>query len=183
MGKVSELKCSNKTANQLAKQYLKKALISLMSQKDFNHISITELVKEANISREAYYNNYSSKNEIIKDIVLEINFTILDSVGRPFTKDVSLDWYLDLFTNVEKYQDTLLTLANAGLQNDYIQIVNDYILSKKDIKNDEIACKRILWNGGIQNLIWQWIKKKTKLTKEKIAMLCYDFFHKNQVYI
>lgn len=182
MNKVNLLKCSNGEANRLAKDYLKKALLELMKTKDFSQISITELVKAANISRAGYYNNYTNKYQILKEIVLDINSSILDDVGKPFTNQVDLEWYINLFSKVEEVSSTITLLANAGFQNDYIQIINEYIISRSDGVNENAVCNRLIWNGGIQNIIWFWVKNGMKRCKEEMAKLCYLFLHKDKKY-
>lgn len=50
------------------KRSLKKALISMLSKEDFEHISITELCRRAEISRITFYSHYSDKYALLDDI-------------------------------------------------------------------------------------------------------------------
>ena len=52
---------SNKEANKVTRECLQTALIQLMSQKPFEKITITELVRRSGVSRTAFYRNYESK--------------------------------------------------------------------------------------------------------------------------
>lgn len=58
---------SNKEANQLTRESLETALLFLLNKKDMKQISISELVKKAGVSRNAFYRNYKSKEEILED--------------------------------------------------------------------------------------------------------------------
>ncbi|HFI0252331.1 TPA: TetR/AcrR family transcriptional regulator [Streptococcus suis] len=58
---------SNKEANQLTKESLETALLFLLEKKELKQISISELVKKAGVSRNAFYRNYKSKEEILED--------------------------------------------------------------------------------------------------------------------
>lgn len=58
---------SNKEANQITRESLEAALLFLLKGKDMKQISISELVKKAGVSRNAFYRNYKSKEEILED--------------------------------------------------------------------------------------------------------------------
>ncbi len=57
---------SNKEANQLTKESLETALLFLIEKKELKHISVSELVRKAGVSRNAFYRNYKSKEEILE---------------------------------------------------------------------------------------------------------------------
>lgn len=57
---------SNKEANQLTRESIETALLFLLEGKEIQQISISELVKKAGVSRNAFYRNYKSKEEILE---------------------------------------------------------------------------------------------------------------------
>ncbi|CQR25210.1 transcriptional regulator [Streptococcus varani] len=57
---------SNKEANQITRESIETALLHLMEKKELPQISISELVKKAGVSRNAFYRNYKSKEEILE---------------------------------------------------------------------------------------------------------------------
>ncbi|MBF0777400.1 TetR/AcrR family transcriptional regulator [Streptococcus cuniculi] len=57
---------SNKESNQLTRESIETALLFLLEKKDMRQISISELVKKAGVSRNAFYRNYKSKEEILE---------------------------------------------------------------------------------------------------------------------
>lgn len=57
---------SNKEANQITRESIETALLHLMEKKELTQISISELVKKAGVSRNAFYRNYKSKEEILE---------------------------------------------------------------------------------------------------------------------
>lgn len=57
---------SNKEANQLTKESIETALLFLLEKKDLKQISISELVRKAGVSRNAFYRNYKSKEDILE---------------------------------------------------------------------------------------------------------------------
>lgn len=57
---------SNREANQLTKEAIETALLFLLEKKEMKHISVSELVRKAGVSRNAFYRNYKSKEEILE---------------------------------------------------------------------------------------------------------------------
>ena len=54
-------------SNKFIKECIVKSLVSLMKEKEFKNISITEITKKAGVSRMAYYRNYNFKEDILND--------------------------------------------------------------------------------------------------------------------
>lgn len=57
---------SNKESNQLTRESIETALLFLLEKKELAQISISELVQKAGVSRNAFYRNYKSKEEILE---------------------------------------------------------------------------------------------------------------------
>lgn len=54
------------------KKAIKQAFIELLSRKNVNDITITDISREADINRKTFYNNYSGIHEIINEIEEEL---------------------------------------------------------------------------------------------------------------
>ena len=54
-----------KSSHELAETCIYTALIQLMTQQDYQDITITDIAKKAGVSRMTYYRNYQSKEEIL----------------------------------------------------------------------------------------------------------------------
>ena len=63
---------SNNEANRITRESICTALLELLKTNEFKKISISELVRKAGVSRQSFYRNYNTK----EDIVLEIERTI-----------------------------------------------------------------------------------------------------------
>ena len=84
--------------NEEIKNSLKKALIILMNEMNYENISITLLCNKAGVSRTAFYNNFQTKNDLLKEIVIDLNTKLLIQVGSPYRKNTSYDWYVNFFS-------------------------------------------------------------------------------------
>lgn len=163
----------NKELNYTIKEALQDALIILMKEKKFNTISVTELCKKAGVSRMAFYNNYKILDDVLKSIILDVNNEIINEIGSPFRKSTALDWYITLFSTVEKYKDILKLMFKANFRYSYLEMINELVLHNvQNITLDE-KNKRILWAGGIVNCINKWIDDDLFESVEELASLCY----------
>lgn len=69
-----------------SKSALREALLTLMAQKTFTSISITEIVELANYNRGTFYSNYESKEALLDDIFSELIHKLLRSFRAPYEK-------------------------------------------------------------------------------------------------
>jgi len=53
------------------RKWITDALMTLMNEKDFNNISITEIVMKADVSRQSFYRHFETKEEIVDDFFNE----------------------------------------------------------------------------------------------------------------
>ena len=99
------LRLSNEESNRFTKECIETALLVLMTEKNFNDISITDIVERAGVSRSAYYRNYSSKKDILNKYLNTIVETITDSLDLQKTHPTDFNFWLSVFTRVQTYAD------------------------------------------------------------------------------
>ena len=61
-----------KAANQKVKRNITEALFALMREKNFHDITITELVSRAKVARASFYRNYSTKEDVMQNLVDDV---------------------------------------------------------------------------------------------------------------
>ena len=66
------LRMSNEESNRFTKECICTALILLMNEQDFEKITISSIIKRAGVSRGAFYRNYSSKEDILREFDLKL---------------------------------------------------------------------------------------------------------------
>jgi len=75
----------NQTANPVAvksKKWIMEALVELMNQKNFQEITVSELVLKADVGRRTFYRNFSSKEDVLEsylDIIISELVFCLDA--------------------------------------------------------------------------------------------------------
>jgi len=110
-----QTRLSNAEANHLTRECLQQALLILLEKKQLSDITVTELAKKAGVSCMAFYRNYKSK----LDIVREIRDIISDDLNRIYHESQHVTdvrgWLIDLFKWAREKQDVLRMLVAAKL--------------------------------------------------------------------
>jgi len=63
------MKASNKLYKSLSRQFICEAMLSLMEEKQYQDISVSEITKKAQIARRTFYFNYSGKDDVLKEYI------------------------------------------------------------------------------------------------------------------
>lgn len=175
--KINGLIEHNQNLNKIILESLEESLTNLMKHKNYQQISITELCMHAGVSRMAFYNNYQSKDNLLKSIIIKSTQTIITNIGSPFRQIITEEWFVKLFKEVNHFSETLKLIFDAGLEYTYLSVINEIVLQDKTLSS-LVRISRLTWVGGIINTIIYWIKSQKKETISEIASFCYNSFSK-----
>ena len=148
-------------------EYIMKALFDLMKKKKYADITITEITNKAGVGRVSFYRNFNSKEDIIERWISNTTDNFLKSSNISYEKDNSKDYFIKLFTHLEKYKDktTLIYKANLSylLKQEFDnKLLNIYKEKYNNYKSYFIA-------GGIYNVFYYWLINGYKETPEEVA--------------
>ena len=130
---------ANEESRKFTKEAIGLALFELLKEKDLNNIKIVELVKKAGVSRSAFYRNYKSLEDVLKDFIK----TNINELVKLFSYKLSDNWLI-VVKYVKKNQDYFITLYNSG----YFHLLLNHFNSSIDKKNYYM-------------LGWKWFKEKS----------------------
>ena len=167
------LKAYNDNLNKIVRESLQQALLMLMDGQEFDKISVTALCKKAGVSRQAFYTNFVSIDDLLEGIVREYSGDLVYRIGSPFRRNVSREWYEKMFERVEANADILSLLFRAGFKYKYLSIINNSVLHNPDIPAEK-KYLRLTWAGSIVNIIIYWIDNGLKESITQIAHFCYQ---------
>ena len=169
--------------NQRVKNQITEALFSLLRKKSFSEITVTEIVKEANVARASYYRNFQNKEEIIE--------AAMDSLRDELMADISYDddetifdqenaragFEKALISCLVKKAD-LLTLYHNGFGSLIQQTFNRYIMefAGNMPANSLKRYKLYFISGAVTNVLIEWLNKGAKEPPKEIAALCVSYF-------
>ncbi|MBO0999262.1 TetR/AcrR family transcriptional regulator C-terminal domain-containing protein [Bacillus sp. SD075] len=94
-----------------SKMALKEALLSLMQNKDFREISITDIVELADLNRGTFYKHYQYKEELLEEVMEDVISDLIISYREPY-KNVETFTIKELTASVIKIFEHVANYAN-----------------------------------------------------------------------
>lgn len=185
----------NLKANDLrvvkTKQALHNALMTLLSEKPLENISIAEICRVANINRGTFYLHYEQKEGLFEEYFQEIMEDLYNSYEEPYRAVTTLDKnQLDpntirIFHHIERFKMFYRIVFSKNVPLTYYYMLFDgiYSLLKRDITaqhklHDEIAIDyySAYQANAIIGLIIQWYRQDfadsvSTLNKQLAAIL------------
>lgn len=177
------IKKSNKTD-----KLLEDTLVKLMSEKDFDKISVKDLTEELDINRGTFYLHYKDKYDLLEqkeDAILDGLNEIINNILKELHKDFILpsnkEILLHLFTSIYIYIKENATfmkvvLGPNGDLNFQVKLKNfienwliQNILISKDVEKMPIKYLAPLASSAQLGIIQKWLKSGMKETPEELA--------------
>ena len=152
---------------------LSAALIRLMHEMPFAEITVTDISREAGLSRISFYRNFNTKEDLL--------LFYMEQVVEAFEEDIyaegacSLQRYFTmLFTTIGSYSDTIRETSNAGLNEILLKVFNRYLFRTP---MQELGFTFNIYNvrfytGAFYNVLLEWILSGKKESPEEMAQLC-----------
>lgn len=116
----------NKTAER-TKKALADAFVKLIESHLYEKITITDICKQADVVRKTFYNNFKSKDDIVRYLINSI-FDEMESrvdLNSLNTKRI----LLTLFSFIMDNRDSLLLFYKRGLIRFADECISDYVIS------------------------------------------------------
>jgi len=177
-----------------SKKALRDAMLSLMRQKDFKEISITDIVKLADLNRGTFYKHYQYKEDILNEIVDDVITDLIASYREPYknkdTFEVSnlSSSAIKVFDHVNKYSNfyTLIVNSNVltGFQNKICDVLRSLSLqdlidySSNPNFNRELAAS--YHSYAIFGMVIEWINGGFKYSPSYMSEQLLDILSTNQ---
>lgn len=171
--KNSVLIQSNKESNTITRESIELALIHLLKTKKFQDISITEITSRAGVSRNAYYRNYNSKDDILNKCISAISNEISIELKKVRNINGSLYERWLAFINVsKKHSNTFNLLMDSGFETELLHVFQDMLVTCTSPASDEETYLVYYAAGAMYSTISYWIKCGMITPVEKLAEIC-----------
>ncbi|WP_411342792.1 TetR/AcrR family transcriptional regulator [Paenibacillus sp. WLX1005] len=73
------------------KQAFHEALLQLLEQQDFRDLTITDIVKAADVNRSTFYKHYVYKEDLLNEIIEQVLHDLTNSYLEPYRQQPALD--------------------------------------------------------------------------------------------
>ena len=170
--KRNVLRLSNEESNRLTKECIQTALIHLMASEDISKITVSKIVKKAGVSRTAFYNNYSSKEDALSSLSANLQEELIRLTKKVFSEKKRYDAYAKVFQKVKDNSVHFKMLLNSGMQNDQMWSFFDLASKQYGGINSRIRYLVFAWGGLSKNILLNWFYNGMKESVDEMASLC-----------
>ena len=175
------LRKMNQESNQMTKECIKTALLSLMSTEIFDTITVTAIINKAGVSRGGFYRNYKSKEDVLKEICEELFRYVWEFFSKHDFYENTKQWYQDLFQQIYDHADAYQLLVNAQAPKKIVFHIDEERFMKKLQKNESVfeRYRALAIIKSASEIILMWYKNGMQETPEKMAEILMNIFSTN----
>ncbi len=164
-----------------SKNLIKKALAKLIHEKELNKITVSDIIREADISRGTFYAHFSDVKTVVNQIESEEMKNLMDFVDRYGFENICTE-PANFISAICEYMardiEYYRMLTQSNILNNFIwRLVNIYyekllerLLSLEEGRDkDEAELYLIYLTSGAKTIIFSWLNNEIKGTPEEIG--------------
>lgn len=155
-----------------SKKAMQQALLEWMEEKDFNSITITDIVQRADVNRGTFYKHYEYKEQLLEEIMDGVTADLKEAFREPYKSKAMLELpkltvsSVKIFEHVLKHERfyTLVIASNAltGFQHKLASILRGLLLEDLLQTTEDDGIDRKLQAGyhshAIFGMIVEWVR-------------------------
>lgn len=167
------------TYNQTVKEAIAIALVQLMKSKNFEDISVSEIVKIAGVGRSSFYRNFEGKKDVLSYYIHNLynNFFKDSTIMSHMPKENNVHAFLlPRFKFIKQHRDFFTVLRNHDLLY-YIfeQTETGLILQLTGLQNNLSQYYRAMFSGSCAGIIRMWIDNNFAQSEEEMVEIFTHF--------
>ena len=165
--------------DDIVRMKIANALVNLMLDRDYKSVSITEIAKEAGISRATFYRHFSSKVDVL--------YYCFDNIVLRFYRSVSMD-----FDTVDGYREavrhtfrtirTYKRILRATIEADCTDFIRNYIdgqYARAYQKDGKVSITAYIYSGAFSNVIIKWLEENCETPIDELTESVVQVTHPN----
>ena len=159
------------------KDYITTAFFQLLEKKDFDKITISEIIERAGVSRMGFYRNFSSKESIVENFVLEKFKETVNEITASRKLDFQIDKIMiTTLVNFKKFACYIKLFLDKNLDallyNCYHKAYYSLYNGSNSAKNSTIRdYSNEMFIAELFNLEMCWVRKGMKESPEELARI------------
>lgn len=164
-----------------SKNLIKKAVAKLIHEKELGKITVSDIIREADISRGTFYAHFSDVDAVISQIESEEFENLrkfVDNFGfENITQNIS-EFIMRICEYLERDKEYYKMLTQSNIINNFIwRLVNAYyerlfegvIASAEELDNDDASTYLIYVTSGAKTVILSWLNDEIEATPEQMG--------------
>lgn len=162
------------------------AMISLLEQVPFDHITVDQICREAMLHRSSFYRYFHDKYDLLAQ-------TIDGQLNKLISNEQTTDGIVDVVLNYvdqhrELFHHLIATKDRPGIHEEILQIMSELILHRSQRDNNDLVLHAVaqsdqpelmsyMIGGSINGAFMWWQKHNYDVSKEKVAKFCKQQIH------
>ena len=153
--------------------FIAESLVLLIEEKDYENITISDIVQKAGVSRASFYRYFQTKEEVFlhfleleKKQIIKISKSNDKNQKNP-RKTLSL-----ILKSVQNYKALFQSITKTGLKKLYEEYIDKEIIFLLCKNYDINKNKAVILSGALKNTIFEWLRSNCK---EDVDSLIDDF--------
>lgn len=163
---------SNNEANRITRESICTAFLEIISTKEFNDISISEIVRRAGVSRQSFYRNYNSKEDIVLEIESVMQTELIKKLNDPVYTENPKMWYLNFFSLIRANKAVVTILYKADHFETLLKKVPLLIESNLMSSTPDLHYRIIGSMGAVNAVALAWFNEGMKESEDEMADIC-----------
>lgn len=166
------------------------ALIALLEQKDFEHITVEQILEKADVGRATFYTHFETKEYLLKELCEDLFCHLFDAVDAQdshhhhiFCCDAPDAVFLHLFEHLKNNDNQLMTLLCGRnnevflryFQNGLRRVVYSQLplfAERKDTRLPEELWVRHICACFVETVRW-WVENKVQASPKEVCLCFY----------
>ncbi len=172
--KRNVLRLSNEESHKLTKECIQTALIDLMTKKPYDKITISEVIVRSGISRSAFYRNYSSKKDVVKEICDETLKSFKEFAIAEGAREGTYSFFFGIFSAVQKNEKNIRLLLQANIQQIFPELTSpeSFVEMLWPSGSPEEYYRNLALEGACNRILLDWFENGMKESVEYMAEFC-----------
>lgn len=162
------------------KKNIYEAFISLMSEKSFEEIKVSEICERALINRSTFYSHFDDKYTLFDSLISYMRQSLIDELGKNDKIHNTKEYYMevlrillnDLEVKKDLYRASLLNNRNSIAMDMIYSTLKEDVLEKINNKTPEGVPADFIaffYLGAIYSVCLEWIKDGYEYPKDDIV--------------
>ncbi len=160
-----------KSENMRVKNAITGTVFKLIQQRSLDDVTISDIIRSANVARASFYRNYSSKEDVLVTVVREVldkyqknaPFDLSDYTSKKNVKRAFYYFY--------KYKKYILNLYNSGFGTMLLEEFNQFqeMVAGSMPANSPKRYHLYSFMGALYNTAIVWLKEDNPVTAEVLT--------------
>ena len=164
-----------------SRKLINEALADLLTEKPLDKITVTDVVRRADINRGTFYAHYKDIPDVVDHLIQQTFSVIRDAMIAQSTTDVNIEH--TLLTTIQSILEEDLSFcrkilnssASAIMQSQLVAVVTECMLEHKDRfypgSQEEYQIAIRFCAGGLSNLYRDWFSGKLPYSLEELTQV------------